>query len=594
VGGLLAFQPAAPEAPLPEAFARARAWMEEGKGLSVVGESAGVVKFGRVRGRASGLATSERGWLAAAGTFDHEDLPACDDAAALLALLEERGPAALDALEGSFALAWTSGDTLTVALDLHGRLHAFVAETRDGVFLATSSTALAAAAGCEPDPEGVFEFLAGGTLYEHRTPFRRVRRLEAGGRYVFRGGRLASRHAEPLLPGGTGAAPLEPTVDALLESFARRLDRFLAPCDRPLADLTGGVDSRVVLGLLARGGHACDVTVSGDPDDGDVVVATRLARRLGRTMLAEPRAVMRERQRSFPEVLRAAARAEGFYDAIEYASIAAIHERHAGPYDASVNGSGGEVYRNYWWGRGNLDRTDLDPVPEANRRIAGNALEPLVLADARDPAAHYAEVLARVVRAGDPLHLALDHAYLYLRMQCWQGAIASASNQLWPIYSPLMWRGPLETLFGVDPHHRLGGRLQHALLARFGGIYATEPLETGLPPCRPTLASAWRFVPGLVRLPLRYAPRVRRRLFGAPPAPDADAELARDLCAGGAADWLAPKEMALLPLLDRARYDAFLALARTTGKVPLPLLGRLLALELAMREAARYGRRSRS
>jgi len=33
------------------------------------------------------------------------------------------------------------------------------------------------------------------------------------------------------------------------------------------------------------------VTVSGDPDDGDVVVATRLARRLGRTMLAEFRAL---------------------------------------------------------------------------------------------------------------------------------------------------------------------------------------------------------------------------------------------------------------------------------------------------------------
>jgi hypothetical protein len=62
-------------------------------------------------------------------------------------------------------------------------------------------------------------------------------------------------------------------------------------------------------------------------------------------------------------------------------------------------------------------------------------------------------------------------------------------------------------------------------------------------------------------------------------ADPASAAAARALVASGAADLLRPREMALLPLLDAGRLEQFLA-APT-----LPLLGRLVALEWALREA---------
>jgi hypothetical protein len=53
----------------------------------------------------------------------------------------------------------------------------------------------------------------------------------------------------------------------------------------------------------------------------------------------------------------------------------------------------------------------------------------------------------------------------------------------------------------------------------------------------------------------------------------------RALLESGAADFLRPREMALRPLLEEARLEACLA------RPSFPLLGRLIALEWAAREA---------
>jgi hypothetical protein len=244
------------------------------------------------------------------------------------------------------------------------------------------------------------------------------------------------------------------------------------------------------------------------------------------------------------------------------------------------------VFRNYWWGAGDLDRPGADPLPGATRRFAASALVPACLdaAHRRDPAAHFREVLARCLaeRAGDPVWARMDHAYLFLRMQCWQGSIAGATNQLWPNLSPLLWRGPLEVLFALDPRTRLRGRLFFDLFARFPSAFSRTPLATGFPPLLPSFGNAWRFVPGLLAQPPALAARARRRFF---PRPDpAAAGIARRLAEGGAADLLAFGSLELAPLLDRAATASFLE-GLAAGSGSLALLGRLLAAESAFRAA---------
>jgi hypothetical protein len=62
--------------------------------------------------------------------------------------------------------------------------------------------------------------------------------------------------------------------------------------------------------------------------------------------------------------------------------------------------------------------------------------------------------------------------------------------------------------------------------------------------------------------------------------------LVRALFASGAADYFHFPTMALRFCLDQCAFDQFLDMARNTGKVPLSLLGRLIALESVYRAAS--------
>jgi len=588
VASFVAFQPVPGKT---SRLAVARACLERSKGFAVAGETADAVKFLRLNGSGTAPASSPRGWLVSAGCWHH---PECglDDPGALLALLEARGAAACDGLDGCFAVAWqdrASGE-LTVVPDALGRLHVYCCEAPEGVYVSTSPVAVAAAARCAPDPLAAWELLAVGTLYEERSPFQGVRRLAGGFRHRFAHGRFAG--TEPcagwLLPphGPTGGGRLRPEEWA--EGFLASLRPFLPEGVRPLPDLTGGLDSRLLIGFLLEAGLQFDVTVTGGARDPDVRSACELARRLGLTMHVIPRETGMNAMRSFPAVLEAARRVEGVYDAAEYAAIAAVHAPHSRQWDLSINGSGGELIHWYSWNTAH-NRATGSPEQALLHRFTG-LVRPVPFLDPRlvpDPAAHFRGAFGRALadRAGDPIGSRLDHLYLHLRMQCWQGTLATATSEFWPSVAPLLLRGPLQLAYRVADEDRFTYRLLHALFQRMPEPIRACPLASGSPPLPPGPLHFWRRLPGVVRGVSTFATRVKRRLLRGRPDPTA-AESVRQLMASGGSDWLRPREMALAPLCDGAELARFVAEARA-GRVGLATLGRLIALERALREAAR-------
>jgi glutamine amidotransferase-like protein/asparagine synthase len=574
-------------------LSRADDWFRREKRLPIVGRleeaRVSVVKYGRRCSRSADLVQTPDGWIASIGFWSHPRCSCSDDNLGLFKLLQERGPAVFGELDGMYAIAWYVRATgaLTIATDHIGRLHVFYVSTGDGTFISSSCTALARAVPSDPDPIAIYEMLATGTIFEDRTPFRQIRRVPAGSVFEFRDGapyRTTTTQSDLLGDSPLGSTSVAEVNDGLVNSVRQLVNGS----NNTLSDLTGGLDSRLVLGLLLQLRQKVTVMVSGQRTDGDVRVARRLARSLGLNIeVAYP---MSFRQLQWEDVLRTTALTEGGFDPIAYAPIGRLHSAHAKRYDLNLNGYGGELLRNVWWNGSHLHKARKDIVRERVQRfVRGAVAYPIVRPEFRfDLVRHFEGVVERCLYriSGESAYAKLEHLYLRLRMQCWLGSMTSATNQIWPAASPLMQRASLKAILRLDPELRLEAKAMHQMFAIGPRTLTTSPLATGFPPMAVSLRSWWRFAPGLMELPFVQWRRWRTVRRGPGGWDQASTALVRQLFASGAADYLNYQNMSLRFCLDRGEFERFHRVARNSGNVTQTFVGRLVALEAVYRGAA--------
>jgi hypothetical protein len=205
---------------------------------------------------------------------------------------------------------------------------------------------------------------------------------------------------------------------------------------------------------------------------------------------------------SFEQVQSCLAVTDGEYDLVNYAQILEVHRGLSAQFDISINGSFGEVARGYWWellfprigARGPLDMHKV-----ARRRYAAHHFDSSIFlaTDRLDLVDHFAGVIERT-NAGLfdlPNTFQMDNAYLRMRMQRWQGRIASSTNQIWPCLSPFMFRSVLETMLAARAMLRWRSLMIRKMLARFSPRIADYPLEHGFPAEPATWKNFYRFFP---------------------------------------------------------------------------------------------------
>jgi asparagine synthetase B (glutamine-hydrolysing) len=122
-----------------------------------------------------------------------------------------------------------------------------------GIALASSSLVLAALAPTKPDPLGIEEFIRTGVIYEDRSFYADVRKLEPASIYQFSEGRQTARQRywslNELTPNRYDGAEAVAAFSAAVIDGARVIGKF-AP--RLLCDLTGGYDSRALAVAVER------------------------------------------------------------------------------------------------------------------------------------------------------------------------------------------------------------------------------------------------------------------------------------------------------------------------------------------------------
>ncbi|MDO8934099.1 MAG: asparagine synthase-related protein, partial [Rhodocyclaceae bacterium] len=340
-------------------------------------------------------------------------------------------------LQGFFALLIVDQRSrqVHVVTDRCGSLHVYWRKLADGHAVCSSSAALALCGEAKLDPVAVHEFVATGIIYENRSLWQDVKKISpATVLTIDRDGAQTSQYwsfAEVDAESLNLNEAVEQTHQGLVEVL-----KALPAGEQPLvSDLTGGYDSRFLLAGLLEAGRPFRTTVSGSKGHPDVLVAAHIAAEFGlqhQHIAANPIPSAEE----FDAALRMT---DGEYDAFDFARILQIHRLLSAEHRMSLNGSFGELARGYWWELlwpRLAQRQPLDVAMVARKRFAAVGYDKAVFDPTAqlDLGAHMAKVAGRATQplAGFPNTTQMDCVYYSLRMQRWQGRIASSTNQLWP------------------------------------------------------------------------------------------------------------------------------------------------------------------
>ena len=526
-------------------------------------------------------------WLAVAGTVFHQS--GNNHTEYLLQQYLKVGAVRLaHDLDGFFVIiAGNSGAREVVVIsDVVGSLHVYYREFAVGIALSTSSLALAELAAVSLDPVGCQEFLGTGVMYEDRTFYNEVRKLPPATITTFQGGHRAKQERywdlSTLTP--ESLSPNQAT-DLLWETLTSAISRVNRHFDSIVSDLTGGYDSRALTAALLHGQKKFATAVSGPATSADVVISRGLAAMLGLEHIhnpPNPNPLTAEDLQSSVELT------DGECDVVEYSRVARIHTELSRRFQVSLNGSFGEVARGYWWellfphiGA----RRKLDSHKLASKRYALGSCAGLFQPQYRvNLAEHMAGVVERTISGLEsyPNTFQMDAAYLRMRMQRWQGRIASSTNRIWPCLSPFMFRTVLETMLQARHGARERSLLVRLMLAKYQPRLAAYPLEHGYP----ALPATWKNFPRFWPLVPYYAGKVVRKLSPRTAVQDQPTEAQRlrtqlwqlEEVRG----LLRPEAMKSLAVLDRATLATFLDASQQAGFSQDAAWRRLLTLEWAL------------
>ena len=529
-------------------------------------------------------------WLAIAGTWFHNS--GTKQADYILQRYLQLGPERLALeMDGFFGIIVADGRTRQVVAitDVVGSLHMYYRRWPAAVALSTSSLFLASLEPVTLDAVGCQEFIQTGVIYEDRTFYNEVRKLPPATISVFANGGLNSqrRYWRPsdLVPESLRAEEATDRVWEQLSSAVRRVSREFSSI---ACDLTGGYDSRVITAALLAHNKAFTTVVSGVADSGDVSVSSKLSAKLGVAHLHYPPTVGRVAFDNLEPLLELT---DGECDLVAYYDVARIHSDLSGRFDISLNGSFGEVARGYWWELlcpHTGARRKIDSEKLAIRRYAATSCGELFRHSCRiDLATHIREVIERTIIGLEhhPNTFQMDTVYLDMRMQRWQGRLASSTNRIWPCLSPFIFRPVLETMLQSCSEVRKRSLLVRMMLAKYAEPIGAFPLETG----HPALPATWRTIPKfrgiLPYLAGRAVGKIGSRFVQ--PHPDIQQKIRAELAQSEAVrEILTPKHMRSMAMLDEAAVTKFLRRAQDLPFTAGPEWSRLLTLELALARSA--------
>lgn len=327
--------------------------------------------------------------------------------------------------------------SLLIKTDLLNSTLVYAARSGDTLLYSTSSFLLARLIDAETVTDSMLELVTEGVIYGGRSLYAGIRRLEPSRVFRFEPGKQAvsACYWEPK-DTALNSIGLGESCDRIIDQLDREFRALEATGEKLVLDLTGGYDSRCNVGFALRNDLRFRTTVSGDISSADVEIAQRIADAYGI-----------EHMRVAPlsgafcawarQIDAAFGCTDGEFDIVEYAHIHNVHRNHYLSDEWSVHGSTADLTRHYFFYP--IDHHG----PLAIDRMIAKKFTPLVdtmrffrPGVARDWTAHMREQFAVEDDPALPAQARVNLLYLRLRMQHWQGRIASSTNRIHSSFTP--------------------------------------------------------------------------------------------------------------------------------------------------------------
>jgi hypothetical protein len=534
-------------------------------------------------------------WLALVGNPTRADLGELNGEEMGQRLLEGclvQGPAALASLSPPFAAVFfdaRAGRT-HVTTDRLGFQHLYLLrEPGSGVWLSSSSLALARSFATSLDTEAAAEWLAIGHFVSQRTFFHGISKLGCGERLEVEVGEARTLGEwEPTERAWGG----EDALDAFVEAFLSAVESC-AQGPGIASELTAGIDSRLVLAALLRLELPFLSWTVAQPRWDELRTIAQLRRHVDFPhYVAE---VGPDFAGRLPElVLEMHELADGESNALSYAHLLVAFEQLEGRRDVSISGTAGEIARGFYY----------SVLGAQDRNVRGVSLESVVSKTTRptrplhgrfrsevmpDPPAAAADVLRTFIEKSpcrSPVGI-LEDLYLRGRLQRFAGRNFTMTGHFCRQALPYFDNALVELVMALPTETKRDGWVVRKALRQLSPTLASVPLTAGAPvePSTSKLNLAASFRRSLAlgrRAAARYGGPMGRRMLGRsienlPGRYARESTAFRDFASDLLLSPDAKLEEYIEPVQTRAVMDRALA-----GGSLFPL-GLLLTLELTLR-----------
>lgn len=416
------------------------------------------IYFPRLNNSGSGIIKCNKSssWLLTTGTWFHSSGLHAGDEASLLNFVQDKGLERLcEGIDGVFNIAyWDSQERqLKIITDVIGSCFSFYRKMAGNIAISNSSLLLAALDKPTLDMEACQEFLETGIIYGDKSLFKEVKRMPYASQITINRGEITSKVYWKIKDVQPDAIEGKSAVASFQEILTQCLGKVSSAFPRQVCDLTGGLDSRIILAGNLANGFKPDTTVAGENDSLDVVISKKIADMVG----CQHKIYNPANSPSLDSLEKLLPITDGELNLFEYANVHRIHRDLSNDYDISINGSFGELARGYWWEllfprTGKVEK--LNTAMLSRKRFAVNNGVPDFFADYKlEPIAIRMKYELDKITAelhDKPNTFQMDASYLHMRMRSWQGRIASSTNKIWPCFSPLMFRSMLELLLSMS------------------------------------------------------------------------------------------------------------------------------------------------